>query len=98
MNRGDHLFGGTLQPGGDTFIAIFSTEARATRYIAADPEPDPIEAFTACIEGEADLHEWLTDLEQSGRKHVVLNPIGPTVEPACTLAIRDLLAKLKGYE
>jgi hypothetical protein len=65
MNCGDHKFGGTLQPGGDTFIAIFTSEARAQRYIAADPEPDAIEASAVCIEDEASLHEWLTDLKQS---------------------------------
>src|SRR5258708_31357521 len=65
MNCGDHKSRGTLQPGGDTFIAIFTSEARAQRYIAADPEPDAIEASAVCIEDEASLHEWLTDLKQS---------------------------------
>src|SRR5216684_3685215 len=87
QNCGDHIFGGTLQAGGETFMAIFTTEARAERFIAADPDPDPIEAFAVCIEDEASFHEWLTDLKQSGYKHVAFNPIGPIIEPGRALEI-----------
>jgi hypothetical protein len=98
MNCGDHMFGGTVQPGGDTFIAIFTTEARAERFIAADPEPDAIEASAMRIEDEESFHEWLTDLKQSGYTHVAFDPIAPIIEPGRALEIRALLATLKAGE
>jgi len=95
MDCGDYMFGGTLQPSGDSFTAIFTTEARAQRFIVAASGPDAIEAIAACIEDEESLHEWLTDLKQSGHRYVVFNPLGPTVERSRSVEIGDLLSKLK---
>jgi hypothetical protein len=93
MNQGDHLFGGTVEPGSRGFVGLFTTEARAKRFIAADPEPDPLEAFAASLDDADDLHEFLMDLKP-GWKYVVFNPVGEVVGTGRAVEIVHVLDRL----
>jgi hypothetical protein len=91
---GGYIFGGEVLPGGDTFVALFTTQARAERFIAADTYFHGEVTFAAEIINEDELHEWLTELKQDGKKFLAFNPVSPNIPLDRAVRIVDLLGCL----
>jgi hypothetical protein len=90
-------FGGKLSDG-SRFVALFTFESLAKRYITLDPDDDPDAVGVSWIGSQGALRQLICDVQESGWTHFVIDPMLPVVDLSKAIEIAGVVGNLRQWE